>query len=304
MHLYSPKVTKKLMNTILVTGATGHFGKAAIDALLKKGIDAKSIYALVRDEAKAADLKSKGINIKTGTYDDYKSLVSAFKGIDKLLFVSGSEVEKRVPQHENVVKAAKEAGVKHVVYTSFVSNNETSTSAIYMVADSHLKTEAWLKESGLAYTFMKNSLYLDFIPVFIGDKIFETGMIYYPGGEGKGAYVLRNEMAEIAANILTSDGHEGKSYKITGNKTYSYNDVAKIISKASGKTVNYIAPGPEEFVKTMKGFGLPDGLVTVVTAFATATANGEFEIVDTAAEKLLGRTPTSVEAFLTEYYSK
>jgi NAD(P)H dehydrogenase (quinone) len=285
------------MNTILVTGATGHFGKATIEFLEKKGL---SPLAMVRDQAKAGNLK----NIRTGDYNNYDSLVKAFTGVDKLLFVSSNDLVNRVQQHDNVVKAAKAAGVKHIVYTSFLSTNETSTSAIALVADSHQKTEKWLKESGLPYTILKNTLYTEFIPLYIGDKVLQTGMIYHPAGEGKAAYVLRSEMAELAANILTSEGHEGKSYRITGDTAYSFSDIAKIISKASGQTVNYIAPAADDYKKTMKGYGLPEELITVVTAFAVATANGEFDSTDKTVETLLGRKPKSVETFLTEYYSK
>lgn len=291
------------MNTILITGATGHFGKAAIDTLLAKGTDPKSIYALVRDEAKASDLKNKGVNLRKGNYLDYASLVSAFAGIGKLLFISGSEMETRSQQHENVVKAAKAAGVKHIVYTSFLSTNETPSSEIWMVGESHSKTEQWLKESGIPHTLLKNTLYLDFIPMFIGEKVLETGMIYLPAGEGKGGFVLRHEMAEAAANILTSDGHEGKAYNITGSTTHSYREIAKIIATASGKTVNYVDPSPEEFVKTMKGLGLPDALIAIVKGFSQAQAKGEFDVADNTVEKLLGRKPTTVEDFLRKVYS-
>lgn len=285
------------MNTILVTGATGHFGKAAIEALTKKGVTAS---ALVRNEAKAADLK----NIRIGDYDNYESLVNAFKGIDKLLFVSGSDVNARIPQHQNVVKAAKEAGVKHVVYTSVLSKNTTSTSPIAMVTEAHQKTEQWLKESGIAYTFMKNNIYAEYIPITIGDKVLETGTIYVPAANGKAAYVLRTEMAEIAANILTSTGHEGKAYNITNNKAVSYDEIAKWISEASGKNVKYVSPAPKDFSKTLKGFGIPEFIVHVITGFEVAKAQGEFDITDDTVEKLLGRKPTSVESFLKSYYGK
>src|ERR1700754_4815082 len=113
---------------ILLTGATGHFGKNTIHSLLAKGIPAQNIAALVRDEAKATDLKAKGITLKKGDYDNEASLAGAFKGVDKLLLVSGSDAFKRSQQHRNVVNAAKEAGVKHIVYTSFERKNETATS--------------------------------------------------------------------------------------------------------------------------------------------------------------------------------
>jgi NAD(P)H dehydrogenase (quinone) len=283
------------MSTILVTGATGHFGKATIEFLAKKGVAAS---ALVRSEEKAGGLK----NIRVGNYDDYNSLVKAFTGIDKLLFVSASDVAVRVPQHENVVKAARAAGVKHVVYTSFLSKNETSSSPIALISDAHLKTEKWLKESGMAYTIMKNTVYAEYIPITIGDKVLETGMIYEPAGDGRTGYMLRSEMAEVAANILTSDGHEGKFYNMTNEKVVSYHDIAKYISEATGKNIKYVSPTPEEFSKTLAGFGVPEMIVKVIRAFEVAKAQGEFDVTDTAVEKLLGRKPVSVEKYIKGYY--
>lgn len=96
------------MKRILITGATGHFGRDAINHLLKQNFPAKNISALVRDASKAGDLQEKGIDVRTGDYEDYNSLVKAFEGVDKLLFISGSDVIKRVQQHQNVVKAAVE----------------------------------------------------------------------------------------------------------------------------------------------------------------------------------------------------
>src|SRR5690606_15084509 len=130
---------------ILVTGATGNFGGTAIRFLLEKGIEAGQISALVRStetqSEKAQDLKAKGINIIAGDYNDYPSLVTAFKGVNKLLFVSSSDIAHRLQQHENVVKAAKEAGVNHVVYTSFQRKDETEKSPLYGFVQVHIQTD-------------------------------------------------------------------------------------------------------------------------------------------------------------------
>ena len=110
---------------ILVTGANGHFGTGTIDYLLKKGVKAQSIAAFVRSEEKGAALKDKGIELRIGDYHDYNSLRQALNGIDKLLFVSSSSPADRTQEHANVVNAAKEAGVKHITYTSLERKNET-----------------------------------------------------------------------------------------------------------------------------------------------------------------------------------
>ncbi len=287
---------------ILVTGATGHFGKAAIQYLLKNGVKAENIKALVRDEQKAATLKEQGITLVKGDYNDYDSLVKAFTGVDKLLFVSGSEIDKRGPQQLAVVKAAKEAGVPYILYTSFERVTEDGSSAVAFVADSHLETEKAIKESGLAYTFFRNNLYTDFIPMFIGDKVLETG-VYWPSGNGKLAAALREEMAEAAANVLASEGHEGKEYFISGEENVSFSDIASIISKASGKQIAFTSPSQEEYKAALSGAGVPAEYVNLFAGFAEAIKVGEFETKQHDLSKLLGRKATSVEAFLMKQYA-
>ena len=287
---------------ILVTGATGHFGKAAIQYLLKNGVKAENIKALIRDEQKAATLKEQGITLVKGDYNDYGSLVKAFTGVDKLLFVSGSEIDKRGPQQLAVVKAAKEAGVPYILYTSFERAVEDGSSAVSFVADSHLETEKAIKESGMAYTIFRNNLYTDFIPMFIGDKVLETG-VYWPSGDGKLAAALREEMGEAAANVLASEGHEGKEYFISGDENVSFSDIASIISKASGKQVPFTSPSQEEYKATLSGAGVPAEYISLFAGFAEAIRVGEFETKQHDLSKLLGRKATSVEEFLTKQYS-
>lgn len=288
---------------ILVTGATGHFGKSTIDFLLKKGISSTSIAALVRNEKKAGDLRNKGVVLRNGDYDNYTSLVTAFKGIEKLLFVSGSDILRRGAQHQNVVAAAKEAGVKHIVYTSFQGKNETESSPLWLVAQSHLQTEAWLKESGISYTILKNTLYMEFVPAFLGEKVIETGVIYLPAGNGKVGAVLRSEMAEATANILTSSTHARKTYHFTNLEAFSYQEVAQLLSEITAKTIHYVSPTADEYAQTLTKHGVPADFIGLFSSFAIAQANGELEMIGSDLEHLLGRKPTSVKAFLSQVYS-
>jgi NAD(P)H dehydrogenase (quinone) len=288
---------------ILVTGATGHFGKSTIDFLLKKGISSNNIVALVRDEAKVIELKNQGVKLCVGDYDNYQSLVRAFKGAEKLLFVSGSEIENRSSQHQNVVLAAKEAGVKHIIYTSFLGKDETESSPLWPVIESHFKTEVWLKDSGIDFTILKNSLYLDFIPAFLGEKVLESGLIYLPAGEGKVGAVLRSEMAEAAANILISDNHTAKTYEFTGSEAFSYQEVALQLSEITGKEINYLSPTAEEYAKTLTEHGVPANFIGLFAGFALAQANGELGLVVNDLEQILGRKPTSFKTYLNQVYS-
>lgn len=287
---------------ILITGATGHFGKATIDFLLKKGVPAANISALVRDISKADDLKAKGIDIRIGNYDNYASLSAAFKNADKLLLVSGNDITKRQQQQENVVKAAKEAGVKHIVYTSFVRKNETEASPIAMVAKSHIETEKYIKASSIPYTIMQNTLYSDMLPIFIGEKVLETG-IFFPAGDGRTSFATRLDMAEAAARILTGEGHENKEYVIANTSNSSMDDVAAILSQLSGKKITYTSPATEVYIDTISKAGMPMEYAQVFASFCEAIKQGEFDTATSDLEKLIGRKPTDLNEYLKSAYS-
>ncbi len=287
---------------ILVTGATGHFGKAVIDFLIAKGIPSGNIAALVRDEAKAADLKSKGVVVKIGDYLQYDTLVNAFKGVDKLLLVSSSDIEDRSLQQANAVNAAKEAGVKYILYTSFERKNDTESSPIAFIAKAHLETDALIRNSGIPYTIFRNNLYMDFIPVFIGDKVLETG-IYWPAGETKAAFATRADMAEAAAVVLTGEGHEGKEYGISNTENVSFNSVAEVLSQIAGKPISYTSPSADEYKSALTQAGVPAAYVDMFASFAEAIKQGEFETNTSDLEKLLGRKPTTLAEYLKEVYT-
>jgi NAD(P)H dehydrogenase (quinone) len=285
---------------ILVTGSTGQFGKATIDFLLKK-IPANQIAALARDENKAADLKAKGINVKIGSYDDKASLVAAFEGIDKLLLISGSDIPNRLQQHENAVNAAKEAGVQHIIYTSFARKNETETNPLGIIATAHIKTDEMIKASGIPYTILLNCLYADVLPMFFGEQVLETG-IFLPAGEGKAAYATRTDMAEAAARVLTTAGHENKAYVISNTENYSLQDAANILSELSGKPVTYTSPTVEVYTEALAKAGVPAEYIGMFASFSEAIKQGEFETAASDLEKLLGRKPATLKDYFKAAY--
>lgn len=287
---------------ILVTGATGHFGAAAIDFLLKK-VPANKIAALVRDEAKAGALKEKGITIRAGNYHDYNSLVQAFKGIEKVLLVSSNDFNDRAGQQINAIKAAKEAGVKHFAYTS-IPVKDGVTTVIPFVVDSHMATANYLKTSGLTYTLLNNNLYADVIPMFLGEKVVETG-VFIPGGDGRVPYATRLDMAEAAANVLSGTGHENKEYNISNTVAYSFADIAQILSKLANKEVAYIDAPKDVFVDALTKAGVPKEYIDITAGFAEAIKKHELDIPGSDLETLLGRKPAALESFLKQaYFSK
>ncbi len=288
---------------ILITGATGHFGKAAIEFLLAKGTPANSIGALVRDREKATDLISKGVSTRAGDYNDYSSLVTAFTGVDKLLLVSGSDIVNRLQQHANVISAAKEAGVKHLIYTSFVRKNNTETSPIAVLAKSHIETEKLIKASGLSYTILLNSLYTDVLPMFLGEKVLDTG-VYLPAGKGKAAFATRLDMAEVAAAVLTGNGHENKEYILAGSSNYSLSDVAVFLTELTGKEIAYTSPAADVYTHTLVSTGVPQEYAGMFAGFGAAIEQGEFETSISQLEVLLNRKPTTLKEYLQSVYTK
>jgi NAD(P)H dehydrogenase (quinone) len=287
---------------ILVTGGTGQFGAATINFLLKK-MPADNLVALVRDEDKATELKAKGVAIRIANYDNYASLVVAMKGVEKVLLISGNDIANRQKQHENVINAAKEAGVKHVVYTSFIRKNETKTSPLGMVAKSHLETEKFLINSGLPFTIMLNNLYADILPMFFGPQVLEAG-IFLPTEDGIAAYATRSDMAEAAANILVGMGHENKKHIISNIENYSMDEVAEILTELKGEEVEYASPTNKEYVETLVNAGFPQQMANSLVGFCEAIKQDEFATETTDLETLLGRKPTSLKEYFTLVYKK
>jgi NAD(P)H dehydrogenase (quinone) len=287
---------------ILVTGATGHLGKATIESLLKKGVPADEITALVRDEIKAADLKDKGVQIKTGNYNNYNSLKEGLQSVDKLLLISSSEMVDRLVQHKNVINAAKENGVKHIVYTGIdIKNYETT--AIPYVSQIHKDTTDYLQEVGIPYTVLDNTLYADSIGFFSGETFLETG-IFFPAGNGKLPWAPRAEMGEAAAVVLTTPGHEDKNYAITADTAYSLGEIAGMVSAITGYEVKYLNPDLNTYIDGLVKAGVPKEVASFLGGFGTAIGNGEFDTHRSDLEKLLGRKPMELKEFLTITYGK
>lgn len=287
---------------ILITGATGELGTATIHYLIKKA-PIQKIAALVRNEAKAVDLKTKGVDTRLGDYNDRDSLANAFKGVDKLFFISGNDVENRLKQHDNVVEAAKAAGVKQIIYTSFDRKTDSPDTPLGVIALSHIETDRMIRASGIPYTILRNGLYADVLPGFFGKNVFENG-IYFPAGDGKVAFITRDEIAEVAANILTSTGHLGKEYAVSNITNYSLENAAKMLSLLSGKKVKYTSPSAEAYKTTLAGADVPTPVIDMLAAFGEGIRLGEFERTSPDIEKLLGRKPAPLNDFFKEIYFK
>ncbi|WP_418499356.1 SDR family oxidoreductase [Flagellimonas sp.] len=285
---------------ILVTGATGHYGYAVIASLIENGVNQRLIYAMVRDFTKVDALKALNVNVVFGDYNNYGSLLTAFSGMDKLLFVSSNELENRNEQHSQVVNAAVQSGIKYMLYTS-QEHKEVNFSLIEFVLSSHLATEYAIKGSGIDYTILRNGVYMDLLPSFLGENIFKYG-IHLPAGNGKIGLALRGEMAETAAKVLLSSEHKNKTYSVSGD-CCSFSEIAEHISQITGKNITYLSPGLDTFLNTVVNQGMSQKCIKMIGGYAAATRHGELESDSSQMEKLLGRKPVTVKQFLEESFA-
>lgn len=295
------------MKKTLITGATGGLGSAVVSFLkAQNGIDNLSVLVRDREGSAARDFRAQGIDVRTGDYNDVDSLYKAFSGIEVLYFVSGNDIEARVSQHENVVRAAVESGVKHILYTSTVRKDESAESPLYPVTNGHIQTEKRIRESGMAFTLLRHNLYGEVIPLFAGDKdrLLQSETIYLPAGRGKTAFVPRTELAEAAANILAdAQKHENSVYELNGGECVGFEQIAALITEITGKHITYVSPEIGEFESALASQGLPGAVVAMLSMFSLAIARGEFDSQSQDLEKLLGRKPQSLAAYLRQLYA-
>ncbi|MBO0931343.1 SDR family oxidoreductase [Fibrella aquatilis] len=284
---------------ILITGATGHLGTSVIQTLLTK-TPANEVVALVRNETKADRLEQQGVNIRVGDYNNTEALDRAMQGVDKVLLIAGGDAPNGLQQHQNVVDAAKKAGVGYMAYTSrSLKDPDTLVNQLMM---RHFETEDYIKASGLTYALLRNSLYMDTLPVFTGPAVFETG-IALPAGQGRVAFALRREQGEAIANVLMADDGANRIYNFTGSDAYSFDDVAAALTELSGKPVTYTNIDPTVMAERMKGRGVPDTAIQRTIGFMTDIKHGQEAPVSTDLETWLGRKPASLRDGLPTLYT-
>jgi NAD(P)H dehydrogenase (quinone) len=283
---------------ILVTGATGQLGGAVVRHLLKNTA-ASHISILVRDENKAHEFKEMGVNIHPGDYYNLDSLASAMQGVDKVLLIPGTDEEKRLQQHKNVIDTAIRAGVPFIAYASRCLRDPATL--VNQLMQGHFQTEDYIRESGLNYAIFQNILYMDTIPNFVGDEVFGTG-INLPVGDGQVSFALRQEMGEAMANALLEQTAGNEIYRLTGSKLYSFGDIADTLTELSGKNVRYKAIDKAAFELKLKEKGLPGLIIDRITGFLSDIANGQENTVTDDLEMLLGRKPASLKEGLKVLY--
>jgi uncharacterized protein YbjT (DUF2867 family) len=271
---------------IAVTGATGKLGGRIARRLADAGIAQRLV---VRDPARAPDLP--GAKPVPARYGDAPALRTALRGVDTLLLVSASEAAGRVALHTATVDAAVDAGVSRIVYISFL---RAGPEATFTFARDHWHTEEHIRRAGVASTFLRDSIYLDMLPVFAG----ADGVIRGPAGDGRVAAVAHDDIADVAAAVLLGSGHDGRTYDVTGPRAITLAEAAEEIGRAAGRPVTYHAETLEEAYASRSGYGAPDWEVAGwVTSYA-AIATGELDVVTDTVAALAGHPPMGLAEFL------
>jgi len=272
--------------TIAVTGASGQLGRIVIEKLKQK-VPADQIVALVRSPEKVQSL---GVPARAADYAKPATLVPALAGVDTLLLISSSEVGQRAVQHANVIAAARQAGVKRIVYTSLLGADHSPLS----LADEHRATEAELKSAGVPYTILRNGWYTE---NYLGalDAALAHGALIGSAGEGRIASATREDFAEAAVAALTGTGHEGVTYELAGDHAWTLKDLAAEVSRQSGKQVVYQDLPEAEYAKALVGFGLPEGLAAAIASWDVGASRGALFSEDKTLSRLIGRSTTSLQ---------
>lgn len=274
---------------IAVTGATGSLGGHVVDSLLNKGVAASDIVAIVRNEEKAADLKDRGIALGVAAFEDEAALTAALEGVDRLVFISGSEVGQRVAQHTNVINAAKAAGVTFIAYTSLL-NLDTSKLAL---APEHIATEKLLAESGIDHALLRNGWYWENYESSIG-AAKATGKVF---GAAEGARVsaaARKDYAEAAAVVITSDNQAGKVYELAGAPALTYPEIAAGIGEVIGSEAEYVNLSVEDYQNLLEQAGVPAEFAALLAGMDPIIAEGALYSDSTDLQDLIGRPSTSI----------
>ncbi|GAB04108.1 NAD(P)H-binding protein [Gordonia amarae] len=276
--------------TIAVFGATGALGNLTIDALLARGVAAADIRALGRNAERLAALADKGVTTFTIDLDDPSTLAAPLQGADEVLLISGSEVGKRLPQHKAAIDAAVAAGVRRITYTSVVA---ADTNPL-MLAPEHKATEDYLAASGLVTTILRNGWYTENFQSDFG-AAQATGVVANSVGESTlVSSAPRADFAEAAAIVLTSDGHDGKRYELTGDSAWTFPEFAAAVSQVLGKPVEYKTITADEERAGLTAAGLPAEVVEMLASMNASIAEGALSLVTGDLSTLLGRPVTPI----------
>lgn len=269
--------------TIAITGATGQLGRLIVERL-KTRVEPARLRALVRTPAKAADL---GIQALEADYDRPPTLAAALAGVDTLMLVSSSEVGRRTEQHRHVIEAARAAGVRRIVYTSLLHADTSELS----LAGEHRDTERMLKDSGLAWTILRNGWYTENYMGSVAGAL-AGGVLVGSAGQGRITSAARADYAEAAAVVLAGAGHEGQTYELAGDAAYTLDELAAELSRQSGRTIPYRDLPEADYAAILAGHGLPPDLARAIAGWDAGASRGALFDDGHRLSQLIGRPTT------------
>lgn len=282
-----------MSSKILITGATGTIGSFVCEQLKEINAD---FTALVRSEEKAKPLNEKGIKTVIGDFSDISSLENALQGIDKVFLLSVTSPESPKLQG-NLVRIAKEKGIKHIVKISAMG---TSLDSKVGIPRYHAMTEKDIKESGIPYTFLHPHSFMQNL-IFEAETIKNQSAIFAAMGNGKIAMVDARDIAAVAVKALTEDGHEGKTYILTGPKALSYHDISNAFTFFLERDIKYIPVSADDAHKGMLDAGMPEWLANDLTALNKIYATGQSSEISNDVEKVTGRKARFLKDYLRDF---
>jgi NAD(P)H dehydrogenase (quinone) len=291
------------MSTV-ITGASGAFGRMVTELLLESTPPSELILVTRKPEA-LAHLAARGAQVRYGDFDDKDSLAAAFAGGERMLLISTLDVgARRRRQHTAAVDAAVAAGVQHIAYTSSVGIHPRSPA--FVVAD-HLHTEELLRRCGVAFTILRDSQYAEVVATMIAPQALASGKWVTSAGEGRMAFVSKKDCVAVAAAVLSTPGHEGAVYEITGPELLSFRDAAALAAEISGRPVEYVVVSHEEKQATFDAAGIPRRYVEGVLheqsgpwasdemmSYERALGEGYFAVCSRHVELITGRPALSL----------
>lgn len=282
------------MSAIFVSGATGNIGKEVVNQLVSKGV---KVRAAVHSEEKAKSLKGLGIETVVVDFNDVQSIANGLRGLEKAFSMSPL-VPNLGELGAKFVEAAKIAGVKYIVRSSGMGAD--SPHAITL-GKWHRKAEQSLEESAIAYTILRPNSFMQNYINFSSHSIKANSAFYLPQGDGKISLIDVRDIASVIVEIITKGGHEGKAYNLTGPEAISNYAIAEILSKETGRTINYVDV-PEDAVRnSMREMGMPDVVVEALLELSTIIKTGYTSQVSSAVEEIAGRKPIAFQQFARDY---
>lgn len=273
--------------SIAVTGASGALGRRTAELVLAR-VDPREVVLTTRHPGSLTDLAARGAQVRRADFTDPAGLTAAFTGVERLLLVSTDAVGARLAGHLAAIAAAADAGVSRVVYTSVP---EPVAANPALVAADHAATEQALRESGMAWTSLRNNLYSHMqVPAVVGAAA--TGRLVTNWGSGAAAFVTRDDCAAVAACTLVQDGHENVVYDVTGPDAVTAEQFAALATELGGRDVELVQVDDDACAAGLEAAGLPGAVAQLVTSFGAATRGGFLSTVTSAVADLTGSAPT------------